>query len=332
MVGKTIGLYCVLAALMMLAIAGNAQAGSVGSQMILDGTTTNIASDESVEYLVDAATSGTANVIDVGDILRGAINMNTLNSSGANLGGSTGNNQWTGVFSIKVTGIASLGGGQYRLTFGPDAGFASWLATLDVDTGTAGVQAPNGPSLATGTMIRMWESTTSTVDFTGSSSADVNIATAATGSFFWDLGFTPSPSGETSMDGSGNLSATEAEGWVGTGAIALDPTLESSASFGNSNFLLSLLQNGLGPDIKPKKLSNTLAASFGLDPTKTWYADFSGSVNVRGPGDAINNGFDLTDNAQFQFLAVPVPAAAWTGLMMLLGLGAVRIRRRRAAN
>jgi len=332
MVGKTIGLTCVLAALMMLATAGNAEAGSVGSLMKLDGTTTNIASDESVEYLVDAATSGQTDVIDVGDIFRGAINMNTLNSSGANLGGSTGNDQWAGVFSIKVTGIVSIGGGQYRLTFGPDAGFASWLATLDTDTGTAGVQAPDGPSLATGTMIRMWESTTATVDFDGSSSADVNITTAAMGNFYWDLGFTPSPSGETTMDGSGNLSATEAEGWVGTGAIVLDPLLESSASFGGSNFLLSVLQNGLGPVIKPKQLSNTLAGSFGLDTTKTWYADITGSVNVRGPGDAINNGFDLTDNAQFQFLAVPVPAAAWTGLVMLFGLGAVRIRRRRTAN
>ncbi len=315
----------------LLAFAASARAATVNSLMILDGETENISSDESVEYLVDAASSGTTGVIDVGDILRGAINMNTLNSSTANVGGSTGNDQWSAVFSIVVTGkhynglIAGLP--NYTLTFGPDAGFQTWLDSLDVDTSTPGVQKPDGPSLATGTMIRMFTNKTSTVDFDGSTTADVNVATAAMGKFYWDLGFANS-SGYTTVDSTGALSATVAEGWVGTGGVTI-ASASSSSSFGNSNFLLSLLQNSLGPIIKPQAVESPTV--YGLDPTKAWTVDYEGSVNVRGAGALATNGFDLTDNAQFEFLALPLPAAVWPGLVMLLGVGAWRRRRRLAA-
>src|SRR5262245_21591145 len=83
-----------IALLVGMAFGQGADAASVSS-FIRNGN--NFASDENREYLVDRVIT-TPGQIDVGDSIRGIINMNTLNSSGANLGGSTTNNEWTGVF------------------------------------------------------------------------------------------------------------------------------------------------------------------------------------------------------------------------------------------
>jgi hypothetical protein len=305
----------------------SAQAGVIESLMFLDGDTTNVASDESVEYLVKGSGNTTAGVIEVGDIFRGAININTLNSNSANVGGATSIEQWTAVFSIKVLdlydrGYDNSGIEQYYITFGVDTTFQTWLDGIEENA--------SDPTLGTGTMIRLYTNGTHTADFDGSATADTNIATAATGEFYWDLGYAAA-SGQTSIthSGSGSLSATVAEGWVAVGGIGVAGA-SSTVSFGDSNFLLNVLQYGSGVEVVAHDVS--VPSVYGLSGASTWQSDISGSVNVRGAGAYASNGFDLSNNAQFDFLAVPVPAATWPGLMMLFGLGAVRFRRRLLAS
>ena len=83
----------------------------------------NNASDQNREYLIDRVFT-TPGSIDVGDSLRGAINMNTINSPGANLGGATPNNEWTAVFQTLVLGRLDVGPVTFW-TFGPDPAFAA---------------------------------------------------------------------------------------------------------------------------------------------------------------------------------------------------------------
>src|SRR5262245_38181788 len=96
-----------IALLVGMAFGQSADAASVSS-FIHSGF--NFASDEDREYLIDRVNTGIKGQIDVGDSIRGVLNMNTLNTTGANLGGTTGNNEWTGVFQLLVTGKQSIGG------------------------------------------------------------------------------------------------------------------------------------------------------------------------------------------------------------------------------
>jgi len=140
-------------ALVMGLGTGSAQAASVTS--LLNSGQTNQASDENREYLIDrtlgavglpgnpAGVAAAVGQLDVGDSLRGSINFNTLNSGSANLGGITGNNEWTAVFQaivISKTAIPGAGPGGatlYNYVFAPDPAFAADLGGGQVVTGFA---------------------------------------------------------------------------------------------------------------------------------------------------------------------------------------------------
>src|SRR5437016_6706060 len=101
------------------------------------------------EYLIDRdfTTAGSPGFgkkgqIDVGDSLRGLVNVSVLNASSANLGGLTPNNELTGIIQIKV--IAKIPnaptpanpGGTFDFLFGPDPSFtAPGFPTLSGATG-----------------------------------------------------------------------------------------------------------------------------------------------------------------------------------------------------
>lgn len=83
----------------------------------------NQASDEDREYLIDRV-GATIGQLDVGDSMRGLINFNTINSGSANVGGLTGNNEFSGVFQIMAANITSN-----IITWVPDPAFeATWGA------------------------------------------------------------------------------------------------------------------------------------------------------------------------------------------------------------
>ena len=203
---------CLISALMI----GQAQAGDILS-LFQEGT--NQASDENREYLIDRVAT-VPGQIDVGDSWRGIVGINTLNSPNANVGGMTPNNEWTGVYQVKVASKEEIGGagsGIFYFTFEPDPEFEADLS--------GGIGAPSGFAPGQGAIIVMFEDPANNfaLDFDDPSpatppagpddgtlgqtvppsSADVSVgpyateeafvATAVDGDHFWTLGFAGTP-------------------------------------------------------------------------------------------------------------------------------------------
>lgn len=306
------------------AIVGSGHADSVGSLFNLDGTTLNLASDNDAQYLaIDLNADGS---LDVGDVLRGVIDINTLNSTPANVGGLTGNSEWSAIFSLEVTAIAPPipGGPPYAITFGPEAamaGAAGWLATLD----------PTGPIAPVGTIIRFYEDPTPDDDFTTSLAVAFDTAgpsyvggAVPTASAFWDLGFT----GAGTPPGVG-----PAEGWVAGPSVAITPAagVNPGSVIGTSNFAVSLLANYTGYGIVPQPLDPVTASILGWTAGTT--ADVIGSSAVRGAlASTAAAGFHADSDASMTFLAVPLPVAVWPGMVMLGLVGVGRFRSWRRSN
>lgn len=331
-----------LAFVAVLAFAVTAKASTVNELIYQDSTTVNTASDESAEYvaLSGADTSGsylnravtpatvtngdgtktTTVTISKGDILRGAIDMNTLTNSvtGSSDVGASGNDAWQAVFSTKIVDIVDVdGNGTLDLVLGADPDFGNWLSELHTTYGQTDSTVSN--PLVSGTVARFFTESLGAgndADFTSSGgTADSHVATATDGTFYWDLGF-----------GSAN------DLWVAFDAVTTVPLVDhdfitsSGFSLSNANFTLSLMQNGAGVGIVQHAVGpNPLGLA-----TST-LVDFSGSVSVRGVGSSYAAGFHATDNAQFDFVAAPTPSAVWLGLAMMGLLGVGRSRRRKSA-
>src|SRR5216683_1836503 len=122
-----------------LVVASPARAGTAASLFKFGP---NTFSDDDREYLIDRTFStpgapgfGVKGQIDVGDSLRGFFDIAQLNSSVANVGGLTSNDELTGVFQVMVTNkvftpilLPLPGGGTLNLSFyafqlGPDPAF-----------------------------------------------------------------------------------------------------------------------------------------------------------------------------------------------------------------
>src|SRR5262245_50156008 len=112
----------------LLALIVTAPAAKADTVLSLFKTGPNQASDEDREYLIDR-TFTVVGQLDVGDSLRATFNMNTINSPGANLGGTTPNNEWTGIAQGIVKAKVDLGGGIFQFTLAPDPAFEAIYGT-----------------------------------------------------------------------------------------------------------------------------------------------------------------------------------------------------------
>jgi hypothetical protein len=330
--GRLLILTVALATLGVMAFAGGAQAATVNSIIRYPPDPANAASDNNAEYLwLDNDGDGR---LDAGDVIVGAIDVNTLNSTSANLGGSTGNDQWAGVFALQVRDIINKANADTAnetgdILFEPWGGFSAFLASLNGGSGPA-----DNPALPTGTIVRLWTNSTITSNFTdedsdGTDTAIESVATAATGTYFWDLGFSD-PSAASHVSG-GVIVSSNGEGWVaksgGTNITGLvnEP---SDNTLGIGNFALSLLARGVGPDVGTLGLTFSRAGILGA--TAGDLVQVTGTSTVRGAGSGENlGGFHAGSDTNFGFVAVPLPGAALSGIAMLLGLGFVQVRRRR---
>lgn len=292
-------------------IAAPAHAAPVGSLIYTDGVTLNLASDnDAQELFLDRNQDGS---LDPGDVIRGVIDISTLNSTSANLGGLTGNSEWTTVFALRVNATIPVGPGLFRIVFGPDPTFPGYLAALD----------PGAPAAPAGTIVRFYEDTTPDADWTVSLPVGYDTGgpsfvggAVPTASVFWDLGFAGAPG----------------EGWVvpaGPLAFTVAAGVNPGSAIGVSNFAVTLLASPSGYGIVPQPLDPVTAAILGW-PAGT-PVDFVGSSTVRGAlGPVAAAGFDAESDANMTFLAVPLPAAVYPGMVMLglLGVGSYRRRRR----
>ncbi len=371
---KTLGIMTILAIAGSLTFAGAAKAASIESLIVADGVTINTGDDKSGEYLVDDGDPLNPGFINIGSIVRGAINIDTLTSDVDHTLANGTNNQWSAVFSLEVKEVVNLtdvngsvvdpdgsiasgeglsgdetgfDGDEFGdIIFGPDATFGAYLAGL---AGTAALPGgPSGPAVAAGTMVRFWQNPTKTFDRTGDQTTvpiqpdrvDENIATHATGSFFWDLGFTDTSATGASndLDDDGVITSGNGEGWVArNGGLALTALagVDPGQFIGLGEFSVRNLQGAFFGNIIERVIptlppGTSLAAVLGTAPGAT--GQFFGNSSVEGASGAVADaGFDASNSSAFTFVAVPTPAAAGPGLALIGALGLLRRRRQQAA-
>lgn len=342
-----------------LALPAGAQAAKVNDYIFFDGNTLNEGDDANVEYLVKGTNNSKAGVLEVGDIIRGAVTVSEVNSQLINANGIG----WTAVFSIRIRDIVNTADkldasgnpgsdgviDSGDIIFEPDPGFQAFLSTLD-PPGAA--TSPDGPSLGavnTHVMVRMFETSTPTdINPLAGATTTAGIQTYAGGAFYWDLGY-KDPDAASHADGSAasGITSGNGEGWVaradqnGDGVIDIPGNLIFGALaavpptdlIGVGDFSLSRINGGAaGSYILIDQLLDALK-QYRLGAASGATGKIVGFSSVE-PASAAqkSRGFDAKSSSQLTFIAaVPLPGAVWPGLFMLLGVGAVRIRGRRKA-
>jgi hypothetical protein len=325
---------CAFGSIIAAAWPHEAEAESVSS-LIINGF--NFASDEDRTYLVDRVVTAPGQ-IDVGDSLRGSFNINTLNSNGANLGGATPNNEWTGIYQFLVAGKTVLPGGLVLFTFAPDPAFAASLCGgVASCTATQPQMAAIVPGV--GAMIVMFEDTNHNFagDFDEAAAAglpasddgpggpiaratpplfddlgsgfsvteEAFVARAADGTRFWTLGFTNGV-----PDGPGSAVPGPGEGFIGVAIsgdnILVARTVTAGTGFILNNGGLNRIGNGVAETGDPLLLGTVISPFAGAGvvcnppalPCGTVQFAFTGST--RGVFD-LDTAFEASSNIDAAF-------------------------------
>jgi hypothetical protein len=158
---------CALVVATCFFVTSQASAVTVGQLFNPNGP--NQISDEDRGYLIDRQ-GAVPGQVDIGDSIRGHLNFNTLNSGGANLGGTTGNSELTAVYQLLIVDKIPLGGGNFNFVIGPDPVFQTDLGggQTAVPTGfVPGDTDGDGAADSFGVMAVLFEDFAGNVDFTG---------------------------------------------------------------------------------------------------------------------------------------------------------------------
>jgi hypothetical protein len=324
-----------VAGLGFVGLANRASAASINSVLLAEAgggfPAVVFLDDNDRSYIVHdepEGGSGVLNTLSIGDVLRGMIEIQKIGST--NIGGSTGNNELTAVFSIKVTGKFAGGGPiPFSWTFGPDPAFGTYAGDAP------GLAALVGPGNAAGAMAAFYEDVPNVVLDSGVAGTGVPgvanetlIATASNGSLwallgpgFWDSSSSPILGVNSDALGLGGPDAP---------VLGAEDTPAQGAAFGpyhgpfaTGSFLLPLLPVGaVGESVlQPSAPISATFSLFGKD----------GKASTAGilPGEYFQNNFNFNSDADIAVTVIPLPAAAWMGMGLLGAMGAVRSMRRR---
>jgi hypothetical protein len=257
----------------------------------------NQASDEDREFLINRVGPDDG-VVDVGDSLRGVINFNTMNSVGANLGGITGNDEFTGLFQVIVTSIGAPVGGLSPVTLAPDPAFAATLTGLGL--------TPVG-----GEVIALF--TDPSIDFCADDPCTIpaSESSATDGTFWATVGFTGAAG-----EGIGGVAPADID-------LAAGITSGSSAGFINAGLNLISTGAGFGAGIT---INSITPSPFG------GFVDFAVTQNLKGISD-LDTPYQISTNTDVSFNATVIPEPSTLLLFGggLLGLGFLARRRHKKA-
>jgi len=294
------------AAAILLGLSPQAANADTINQILTSGTdSTPLLSDNSAEYLINAG-GATDTTVDVGDRLRGILQINSIENGSPLLVpvGSDGNSELTALFDVVVTGkYCTAPGIDCRFTFGAYAGFATVADGL-------------GFALAPGAAIAFFEDTNG-YDFTRTDGIAAGIVSATDGDAFWLFGF----------DGIDDFWAARTD----TDDISDVQFVESPGNFGTFNAGLSLLDNPFGIDLGDVACTRPISAQpgnqVGLVGPGNVTVNACASGVVIAP-DETNEGFQAWDDVNFRIALVPEPGTLSIVGLGLLGLGYASRRRK----
>lgn len=292
--------------------AAAAHAGSISS--VIPKNELNQWSDNSAESQnVDANSDG---FLGVGDTLRGILDIGTIegliSGSTADIGGTSGNNELSGIFEAEVVALTILSD--------PDG---SCMGSSDCSMGAlSGDETANyefGPNAAFNAEFGL-----------GGSAMAVLFEDSTPDFKRLDLDATPE---STALDGTTALVVGFSDVddfWIARNAltdVSLAGSFLPSEQIGSLQLGLSFLANSLFPDWN--QLTSSIATGrIGLTGGDGM-VDFTGNGGILGTS-GVNTTFQAFNNVDFNVIPVPEPETALLLGFSLLGLGVATRRRRRA--
>lgn len=297
-----------LVAVVVVATVQVATAATVSSQLFLGEL--NLLSDNSGEAQnFDGNDDG---YLGLGDTLRGTLEIETvedLTGGGSTnfLGGVTPNDELTAVFEIQVRTLTIVADPDGSCGTDPNCGGGGLLSGDEIAEYTFGPYAPFAAEfgVGAGTMAAFFEDTTPDYDRTLGTIAAIE-ATATDGALALELGFF----GDAD------------EIWLATNA-AVDPSLGALIPPGTAIATFNMQVSAGFNNLLPIRQTNAgLALGDGL-------IDVNGSGGVTGTL-GITTAYDVLDNVDLVInFFIPLPAAAWSGIVLLGSLGVTGLIKRR---
>lgn len=237
--------------------------------------------DDNIDYLsYDANGNG---LLDIGDRLTALVDYNSLielSSTFSPTGNITSLNELTGITEIQVTNVTGLGGGSFRIDFGPSATFEA--------------------TYGTGAMLALYNDPGGTLNISSSCASVAGCQAEATDGALWAVFGLDANDGDTSWFS------------VGSNNVALATTLLPSSKVATVNYALNILTNNTG-----YALDRVLPceAVVGFSCAGDGFVDMVGSADILG-GLGLDPGHVRSDS-DFMISANRVPEP---GTVALLGL------------